>query len=285
MNQTAGHSLPNDPYCRPFEGPAGHRARYEVQLSLDCTVPLLRRWGIDPDGLWVMDLGCGSGGLVLALAAQGAHCLGVDLQPERIQAGRDMAGQQQVEVDLRAGDILRMGDLERRYDLVILSEIVEHLETTAHVLELLTWCREQLSPKGRIYVSFPPWFGPFAGHQAGWEVIRYIPWYHLLPDRLKRLLAPGRAPAYLEFAQELNHLTIGTFETILRQAGLAVVHRDLYLTRPEYRYRYGIPELRSPLLARIPVIREFVAMGAYYLLGQPRDRVLVPNDRVGPSRP
>jgi 2-polyprenyl-3-methyl-5-hydroxy-6-metoxy-1,4-benzoquinol methylase len=273
MNQTAEHSLPSDPYCRPFEGSAEHRALYEYQLSLDCTVPLLIRWGIDPDGLWVMDLGCGSGGLVLALAAQGAHCLGVDLRPERIQAGREMAAQQQVEVDLRTGDILRMGALERRYDLVILSEIVEHLETAAYVLELLMWCREQLSPKGRIYVSFPPWFSPFAGHQAGWEVIRYIPWYHLLPDRLKKLLAPGHALAYLEFAQELNHLTIHTFEKIAKQAGLEPVSRELYLIRPEYRYRYGIPELRSSPLARIPVIREFVAMGAYYLLGQLRDGV------------
>lgn len=268
MSQNREDPSPNDPYRKPFEGSAHDRARYEYQLSLDSTLPLLRRWGIDPDGLWVMDLGCGSGGLVVALAARGAHCLGVDLRPERIQAGREMAAQEGVEVDLRTGDIRQMGDLAQRFDLVILSEIVEHLETTAHVEELLVWCRDQLSPNGRIYVSFPPWFSPFAGHQAGWARIRYIPWYHLLPDRLKALLAPGHAPAYREFARELNHLTIGAFETILQRADLAVVRRDLYLTRPEYRYRYGIPELRSRLLARIPVIREGVAMGAYYLLGR-----------------
>ena len=34
----------------------------------------------------------------------------------------------------------------------------------------------------------------------------------------------------------------------------------------EFRYRYGPLELRSCLLARIPVLREFGTMGAYYPL-------------------
>ena len=61
--------------------------------------------------------------------------------------------------------------------------------------------------------------------------------------------------------------TIGAFEKIIKQVGLAIVHRELYLIRPEFRNRYGVPVLRSGLLARMPVLREITTMGAYYLLG------------------
>lgn len=154
-------------YDSPFEGSAEHRVRYEYQLGLDCILPLLRRWGLDPDGLRIMDIGCGSGGLVVALAESGAHCLGIDLKADRIQEAVQMAARHQVTANFQVGDALQIGELEDRYDLVVLSETVEHLVTVDKARKLLDWCRQQLAPGGRIYVSFPPWYSPFAGHQAG----------------------------------------------------------------------------------------------------------------------
>lgn len=258
-------------YHQPFAGPVEKRARYECHLARDCILPLLARWGIQLNGARVLDLGCGSGGLAVAIAESGAECWGVDLRPERIAYASQMAAEHGVAVHLLAADILELNSFSQPFDLVVLSEVVEHLGDPAHVGALLRWCRDHLSAEGRIYVSFPPWFGPFAGHQAGWPRIRYIPWYHLLPNVLQRLLAPERVVAYRRFAQELNHLAVGSFEKHLQEADLVIEKRELYLLRPEFRYRYGLPALRSSLLARIPVLREVGTMGAYYLLRYGRE--------------
>jgi len=255
------------PYDDPFSGSVEKRALYEYHLAQDCILPLLARWGVDVQDARALDVGCGSGGLVVALAERGAQCWGIDLQPERIAHASKMAADHGVAVQLLAGDVLEIGNFGGAFDLVVLSEVVEHLEHLANVETLLGWCRERLSADGRAYVSFPPWFSPFAGHQAGWDRIRYVPWFHLLPGPVQRLVAGARGPAYIEFTQELNQLTIGTFERIIGKAGLAIAHKELYLIRPEFYRRYGVPALRSGLLARIPVLREVTTMGAYYLLG------------------
>lgn len=259
--------MTDNPYENPFGGSPERRARYEYQLTLDCILPLLERWEIEVRGKRVLDLGCGSGGLLVALAESGAHGIGVDLQEERIVEAQRMAGQHSVEVQFLAGDVLRMDRFEKPFDLVILSEIVEHLVDRSNVATLLCWCRENLTCSGNVYVSFPPWFSPFAGHQAGWPGIRYIPWYHLMPRRMKRLLAPNQVSRYIEFIQELNHLTIGAFERIVDRSGLAIVRQELYHLRPEYHFRYGTPIIRVPsVIAKVPLIREITAMGAFCLL-------------------
>ena len=256
----------DSPYDHPFDGSVEKRALYEYHLACDCILPLLVRWGLELEGAHVLDVGCGSGGLIVAIAEGGAACWGVDLRPERIAYASQMAADHGVTVHLIAGDILELDSCAQTFDLIVLSEVVEHLGDLANVRALLRWCRDHLAADGCIYVSFPPWFGPFAGHQAGWSRIRYIPWYHLLPGAVQRLLAPEHVSAYLGFTQELNHLTIGAFEKIIRQVALAVVHKELYLIRPEFYHRYGVPVLRSGLLARIPVLREIATLGVYYLL-------------------
>lgn len=259
--------MTHDPYENPFGGSPERRAEYEYQITLDCISPLLESWDIDVRGKRVLDLGCGSGGLLLALAKSGAHGVGVDLKEERISEAQRMAGQHGVEVQFLAGDVLRMDRFAKPFDLVILSEVVEHLVDWSNVEALLCWCRENLSFLGNVYASFPPWYGPFAGHQAGWPRIRYIPWYHLMPHRIKRLLAPNQASRYIAFIQELNHLTIGAFERIVDRSGLTIVRQELYHLRPEYHFRYGIPIIRAPsVFVKVPLIREVTTMGAFYLL-------------------
>jgi SAM-dependent methyltransferase len=253
-------------YDDPFGGSPERLAQYEYRLALDLTLPFLDGWGVGVHGKRVLDLGCGAGGLSVALAETGAQCVGVDLQEELIAAALQMAAEHGVAVRFLVGDILTMGSLGK-FDLVILSEVVEHLVTLSNVEALIRWCREHLAPQGTLYVSFPPWLNPFAGHQAGWPRIRFIPWYHLLPERLKRLLAPEEAPDYLRYSEEFNHLTVGAFEKTVRQVGLTIDRRELYLLRPEYYYRYGIPALRLPFLAGVPLVQEVATMGAYYLLG------------------
>jgi SAM-dependent methyltransferase len=156
---------------------------------------------------------------------------------------------------------------EQQFDLIILSEFVEHLVNDRNVAEVLGCLKNALTPDGRIYVSFPPWFNPFAGHQAGWPVIRFIPWFHIIPDTLKYAIAPRHTERYLQFARELNRLTISSFEQILSELTFTVIKKELFHLRPEFKLRYGVPIVRSSILGNIPIIGEITTTGAFYLLG------------------
>ncbi len=67
----------DNPYYNAMGSPE-RRAQYEYRLALDCILPLMSQWGIDIKGMKVLDMGCGDGGLAVALADSGAHCLGID---------------------------------------------------------------------------------------------------------------------------------------------------------------------------------------------------------------
>ena len=240
-------------------------------MALDCILPNLFKWGIEVNGRRVLDLGCGAGGLTVALAENGAHCLGIDLIPSQIEQASRFASERRVSVEFLATDVLKLNEFDRALDrrsfqLIVLSECVEHLKDRENVKFVLSRIKKYLTPDGLVYVSFPPWFNPYGGHQAGWPIIRRIPWFHLMPTRIQQLIAPAQVGHYLKFSQELNHLTISSFERITGQAGLKVVRKELFHLRPEYYWRYRIPTIRSSIIGRIPALREITTTGAFYLL-------------------
>jgi len=263
----------DNPYHQPMGSPE-RRVQYEYRIALDCILPHLNQWGVKVDGMRVLDLGCGTGGLAVAFAEHRAICIGIDRDASFITQAFQMAEKHGVQAEFFVADVIKVKHLERLltrrfFDLIILSEFVEHLVSLPNISPVLSWSREHLASAGYLFVSFPPWFNPYGGHQAGWPVIRCIPWFHLIPDRLKRIIAPKHAQQYLEFSQELNRLTIGSFEKIIRETQLTVVQRELFHLRPEFYWRYGVPTIRSSrFITKIPFLREVTTTGAFYLLGK-----------------
>jgi 2-polyprenyl-3-methyl-5-hydroxy-6-metoxy-1,4-benzoquinol methylase len=265
MQKTHKGNIDN-PYHNPMSS-AQQRARYEYAIANDCILPMLENWGLNFYQRRVLDLGCGSGGLSLAMAQRGSNCLGIDQYPLRINEARQYASASGVDVRYSVGNILEMHELDEVFDLIVLAEVIEHLVNTTNVEYVLRWCKRRLAESGSMFISFPPWFNPFGGHQAGWAVIRYIPWFHLFPGWLKKLIIPDQIHHYMQFMYELNHLTIKSFEHTVEKVGLIIAHKWFYHLRPEYHYRYGVPSLKSSLLiSKIPVLAEITTTGAYYIL-------------------
>ena len=97
-----------------------------------------------PDGVSVLDVGCGQGTQALRLARAGCRITGVDASPRllaRFQADADAAG---VPVELIQGEFAQLGDLlgDRRFDVVCAHGLLMYLDdrtaavaTLAHRLD------------------------------------------------------------------------------------------------------------------------------------------------------
>ncbi len=123
---------------------------------------LLRGAGVDPAALRgrrVLDAGCGAGPALRYLERLGAEAIGLDLVLYALRQAR-----RQVRAPLVAGDLSQGIPLaSESVDLVLLADVIEHLEPEAGRL-LLEECRRVLRPGGRVIV----------GTVNGWDVRRLL---------------------------------------------------------------------------------------------------------------
>ncbi|SEM21136.1 GNAT family N-acetyltransferase [Streptacidiphilus jiangxiensis] len=134
-------------------------------------------------GRRVLDVGCGTGGLLRALAATGAEGEGVEVDPA-------LAGQAR-----RAGLAVHDGDFARfrtsdRYDAVTLFHVVEHVADPEAVLRRAV---DLLVPGGVLCVETPV-TGGLAGRLFGSR------WFPLLPPFHRHVHSPASLAATLRRA-------------------------------------------------------------------------------------
>ena len=100
-----------------------------------------------PDEQWyVLEIGCGAGGILKYFHDQGCRVTGVDLGDEYIQYGVSEYG-----LDLRTGTLQNL-QLDRSPDLIIYSHVLEHILTPEDELKLV---HKQLVDGGMLYVELP----------------------------------------------------------------------------------------------------------------------------------
>jgi SAM-dependent methyltransferase len=100
----------------------------------------------------VLDVGCGTGRLLLPLVEAGIEVIGVDCSPAMLALARRKLGDR---VSLIEGD-MRTVTLPGRYALVIISiNTFMHLLTTADQLAALTNLAHHLAPGGRLIIDLP----------------------------------------------------------------------------------------------------------------------------------
>jgi 2-polyprenyl-6-hydroxyphenyl methylase/3-demethylubiquinone-9 3-methyltransferase len=101
-------------------------------------------------GLRVLDIGCGGGILAEPLARLGANVTGIDPAAENVEVARLHAEQSGLSVDYRATSAEAMADAGERFDIVIASEVVEHVAD----LELFVKrAAEMVKPGGVMFVT------------------------------------------------------------------------------------------------------------------------------------
>lgn len=126
-------------------------------------------------GMRSLDVGCGAGGLVAALADKGLTAQGIDLSEASIEKARRDFPQGRFEV-------ARLEDLagwNARYDLITLSHVLEHARDDAALLLSLI---ALLAPDGALYIEVP-WFSP--------ETLAPRPEWHRQMDHCREYTRPG----------------------------------------------------------------------------------------------
>jgi 2-polyprenyl-6-hydroxyphenyl methylase/3-demethylubiquinone-9 3-methyltransferase len=101
-------------------------------------------------GLRVLDIGCGGGILAEPLARLGAVVLGIDPAEENAAAARAHANESGLAIDYRATTAEALAAAGKRFDIVIASEVVEHV---ADVGLFIRSAAEMVRPGGLLIVT------------------------------------------------------------------------------------------------------------------------------------
>jgi SAM-dependent methyltransferase len=169
----------------------------------------------------VLDFGCGTGDKVtcpLATAYPEVQFVGVDVDRQSVEYARRACSAP----NARFIEQRELGDAER-FDLVVASEVVEHVESPVAFLRAL---RERLSPDGRIFLTVPNGYGP-SEVASSLETVAALAGVLGLARAVKRALVGRSAhapvtPDTLAVSPHISFFTWRELERILSAAGLAV---------------------------------------------------------------
>jgi len=238
---------------------------YEQQeFSKSYLMPYLRRHIPDFENAEILEIGCGEAGFLDILHQSGVSATGIEIEAGRIKTALD----KNPNLKIILGDITDpavVKQMGRQFDLIIMRDVIEHIKDRDTMFANL---RKLLKPEGYLYITFPPRFSGFAGHQQnGKSILRYLPYLHLLPVPLIRLLAKSfREREEVIYQVIINYqigLTIRRFTQLYRLYDFTPVIRELFIFRPIYQIRFKVTPRRIP---NIPGLREFIAFGSEYLL-------------------
>ena len=103
----------------------------------------------------VLDVGCGNGNMSLALGANGCQVLGVDISPKAIFYAQKRNPYPNVFFAVK--DVNTLIANSKKYDAIVCSEVLEHLDRPEKLLQEL--CK-LLTPNGVLVVTVPNGKGP-----------------------------------------------------------------------------------------------------------------------------
>jgi len=133
-----------------------------------------------PEGAAVLEFGCGTGCMItLPLLLEGYDMWGVDLDESSINYGREIFQSHQCAPDrLLLQDV---EDLDRRFDVIIASEVLEHIPDE-QLDDILTTLLQKLKPGGRLLATVPNGYGWFEAESFMWfktGIGRFLEWSRL----------------------------------------------------------------------------------------------------------
>jgi len=117
----------------------------------------------------VLELGCGTGSLLLPIAEHGVACTGIDLSSDMLARARAKFESRGFTAGLHVADMTNF-DLHERFGLVfVASNSLTHLHATGDIVECFRSVRRHLAPGGRFAFDV---FNPSVQVLAGADGVR-----------------------------------------------------------------------------------------------------------------
>ncbi|MHB1278527.1 MAG: SAM-dependent methyltransferase [Bacteroidia bacterium] len=182
----------------------------------------------DLNGKRVLDFGCGMGGMTLWMAKHyNCRITGIDIDSHHIEIANLLKAKHGMdEVDFLLQNVVEH-PIDEKFDYIFLNDVAEHIRPD-YLVPIFTQLGNQLKEGGVIFVSYPPWEGPYASHlnrviPIPWS--QYLPNFILMPLLKKRnIRLVGESDLLGEYLQ-LNHLNHTMLKGVIEKAGLRIERR------------------------------------------------------------
>jgi len=260
-----------------FEFHADRKRYFDMQYlnAKGYVLPFIEQVRPIKNGMRVLEIGAGEGGVLSAFIERGCQGVGVELDPRRVEWACgflwEAIGRGQlhyVEKDIYQTDLAL--DLKGPFDIIVLKDVIEHIP---HQEKFIPYIKQFLKPGGRIFFGFPPWYMPHGGHQqvCQHKLLAALPYYHLLPVPLYRfvLKAFGESEPVIKELLEIKStgISIERFEKLVLKNNYTIEAKRHYLINPIYKYKFGWqPKEQFWLIKQIPFLRNFFTTCVYYVI-------------------
>lgn len=213
----------------------------------------------------ILEVGCAEGGFIAACNDENISVDGLELEPSRVKTALKI----NPDINVRIGDVTNESIFNyfenNKYDLIIIRDVIEHITEKN---KAFTNMKKLLKVGGYIFITFPPLYSPFAGHQQnGRTLIAKTPYIHLLPNIIFKFFAKtlNETTSVTDdiIFNRANGLSIKSFFSICEKHNLDVFDFNLFLIRPVFQIRFGLRPRKFP---DMPFMRELFSMGCETIL-------------------
>jgi SAM-dependent methyltransferase len=244
----------------------------QYRLAEQFLVPFLRDHGALPTTGRVLEVGPSEAGCLAFLhEVTKLPGDGIELSSERFFVARAINDAlSDGSLALFVGDITNrasLASLTPPYTLILLRDVIEHIEAQNREGALRN-CMELLAPGGHILFTFPPYYSPFGAHQQILSsTLLRLPWLQLNPLFLPMVRFFERDKDKCREMESLARcaLTVDGFEGEMAGLDAELVDKELFLSRPVFKLRYGLPVLRPRFVTDYRFARDWLVTGAWYL--------------------
>lgn len=246
-----------------------HKRYFDEQFTTTqkYVIPYINKFAEINSDTKILEVGCGLGGNMKPFLDLGCKVTGLDINQKSIDFVNEhyQTHPNYSNLTLVCSDIYKVENLDNKFDVVVIRDVIEHIPNQEILLPLL---KKFVVPGGVIFVAFPPWQNPFGGHQQMLKskFLSNCPWLHLLPKPLyKHIIKKANGSDELILLKEIG-ITIERFTRIIRKADYQVLQKTFYFINPNYEIKFHLkPRKLCPIL-NIPYLRNFFVTTAYYLL-------------------
>jgi len=219
--------------------------------------------------LLICEVGPAEGGALKYFAQKGHNCFGIEFSDNRYK--NSLILNSGLDITFIQGDIANsdtyLKNIPEKMDVVICRDVIEHIDRNKKSAALQNMAN-LLKPEGKLFISFPPKYSPYAGHQqVAPKLLGKLPYIYLLPDSLyaNYLSVMGINKNVIMELLRTKHtrLTINRFEKMIDKIGFNILKKEFYFVRPCYESRFNIKRRKHNLSS---FIREIITLGVLYCL-------------------